>query len=78
VEQREVVDGRSRRCAVELVIEDRAHRAVGQGADLDGSGRCSFEASGAERPNQAECRDMRGSPAPDVADAPRSGRIEPR
>src|ERR1700751_5934380 len=54
VEQRGVVDGRSRRCAVELVIEDRAHRAVGQGADLDGSGRCGFEASGAERPNQAD------------------------
>jgi hypothetical protein len=49
VEQGDVVDGRSRWCAVELVIEDRAHRAVGQGANLDGSGRCGFEASGAER-----------------------------
>src|SRR5215469_17124797 len=54
VEQRDIVDGRSRRRSVELVIEDRAHRAVGQGADLDGSGRRGFEASGAERPNQAD------------------------
>jgi hypothetical protein len=54
VEQRDVVDGRSRRRSVELVIEDRAHRAVGQGADLDGSGRRGFEASSAERPNQAD------------------------
>src|SRR5215831_9003815 len=54
VKQWEVVDRRLRRRAVELVIEDRAHRAVGQGADLDGSGRCGFEASGAERPNQAD------------------------
>jgi len=54
VEQRDLVDGRWRRTSVELVIEDRAHRAVGQGADLDGSGRCGFEASGAGRPNQAD------------------------
>src|SRR6516165_8506947 len=54
VQQRDVVDRRSWWCAVELVIEDRAHRAVGQGADLDGSGRCGFEASGAKRPNQAD------------------------
>src|ERR1700756_1001999 len=54
VQQRDVIDGRWRRRSVELVIEDRAHRAVGQGADLDGSGRCGFEASGAERPNQAD------------------------
>src|SRR5215467_5074247 len=54
VEQRDVVDGWWRRRSVELVIEDRAHRAIGQGADLDGSGRGGFEASGAERPKQAD------------------------
>ena len=54
VEQRDIIDGRSRRRSVELVIEDRAHRAIGQGADLDGSGRCGFEASDAERPHQAD------------------------
>src|SRR6516162_9825464 len=54
VEQRDLVDGRWRRTSVELVIEDRAHRAIGQGADLDGSGRGGFEASGAKRPHQAD------------------------
>ena len=60
VEQRDVVDGRSRRRSVELVIEDRAHRAIGQGADLDRPRRRGFEASGAERPHQAD--DAEASP----------------
>ena len=45
--------GRISGLAVELVVEDRAHRAVGQGADLDGAHRCCFETFGAERPDQA-------------------------
>ena len=40
--------------AIELVVEDRAHRAVGQRADLDRSRGCRFEAVGAERPHQAD------------------------
>ena len=39
--------------AIELVVEDRAHRAVGQRADLDGAHRRRFETIGAERPDQA-------------------------
>ncbi len=45
--------GRIGDLAVELVVEDRAHRAVGQGADLDGAHRCCFETLDAERPDQA-------------------------
>src|SRR5712691_9386390 len=39
--------------AVELVVEDRTHRAVSQRADLDGAHRRRFETIGAERPHQA-------------------------
>src|SRR5437764_7210811 len=42
-----------RSLAIELVVEDRAHRAVGQRADLDRPRSGSFEAIGAERPHQA-------------------------
>ena len=38
---------------VELVVEDRAHRAVGQRADLDGTHRRRFDPIGTERPHQA-------------------------
>src|SRR5215471_18579239 len=45
--------GRSLRgLAIELVVEDGAHRAVGQGADLDGPRGGGFEAIGAERSHQ--------------------------
>src|SRR5271156_419523 len=47
--------GRISGLAVELVVEDRAHRAVGQGADLDGAHRCCFETLGAEWPDQWLC-----------------------
>jgi hypothetical protein len=40
--------------AIELVVEDRAHRAVGQRADLDCPRGRRFEAVGAERPHQAD------------------------
>src|ERR1700688_4083594 len=39
--------------AIELVVEDRAHRAVGQRADLDSARHRRFETLGAERPDQA-------------------------
>ena len=52
VEDRHVIGGRLRRLAIELVVEDGAHRAVGQGADLDCPGGGRFEAIGAERPHQ--------------------------
>src|SRR5215472_12923839 len=39
--------------SADIGVEDRAHRAVGEGADLDGPRRRGFEASGAERPHQA-------------------------
>src|SRR5205085_3660404 len=42
-----------RRLVIELVVEDRAHRAVGQRADLDRPRGGGFEAIGAERPHQA-------------------------
>src|ERR1700732_4852527 len=38
--------------AIELVVEDRAHRAVGQRADLDGARGRRFETLGAEWPEQ--------------------------
>src|SRR3954469_7143409 len=38
---------------IELVIEDRAHRAVGQGADLDGPCCCRLDTFAAERAYQA-------------------------
>jgi len=41
-----------RRLAVDLVVEDGAHRAVGQRADLDCPGGGSFKAIGAESPHQ--------------------------
>jgi hypothetical protein len=54
VEDRDGIGWRPLRgLAIELVIEDRAHRAVGEGADLDGAGCCRFETLGAERPHQA-------------------------
>jgi hypothetical protein len=40
--------------AIELVVEDRAHRAVGRRADLDRSSGRRFEAIGAKRPQQAD------------------------
>src|SRR5436305_2293572 len=52
-----------RSLAIELVVEDRAHRSVGQRADLDGSRGGGCEASGAGRPHQAHnsgaCTDAR-------------------
>src|ERR1700688_3118126 len=39
--------------AIELVVEDGAHRAVGQRADLNGARGRRFETLGAERPHQA-------------------------
>ena len=54
VEDRGGIDRpRLRRLAIELVVEDRAHRAVGQRADLDRPRSGGFEAIGAERPYQA-------------------------
>src|ERR1700687_2378597 len=54
VEDRDDVGRRSvRGLAIELVVEDRAHRAVGQRTDLDGARGRRFEAIGAERPHQA-------------------------
>src|ERR1700750_2167463 len=38
--------------AIELVVEDGSHRAVGQGADLDRPRGGGFQAIGAERPHQ--------------------------
>ncbi len=38
--------------AIELVVEYRTHRAVGQRADLDGVYRRRFETIGAEWPEQ--------------------------
>src|SRR5271154_1853674 len=54
VQDRHAIDGR-RLCslAIELVVEDGAHRAVGQGADLDRPRGGGFEAIGAEWPHQA-------------------------
>src|SRR5260370_21078340 len=42
-----------RRLTIELVVEDRTHRAVGQRADLDGARCRRFETLGAERTHQA-------------------------
>ena len=42
-----------RSLAIELVVEDRAHRAVGQRADFDRPRGGGFEAIGAERSHQA-------------------------
>src|SRR6516164_4209607 len=54
VEDRHAIGGWPlRRLAIELVVEDGAHRAVGQGADLDGPRGGGFEALGAEWPHQA-------------------------
>src|SRR5260221_2996296 len=54
VEDRDDVGWRwVRGLAIELVVEDRAHRTVGQRADLDGARGRRFEAIGAERPHQA-------------------------
>src|ERR1700738_2181012 len=53
VEDRHAIDGRPlRSLAIELVVEDGAHRTVGQGADLDCPRGGGFEAIGAERPHQ--------------------------
>src|SRR5205823_7124297 len=53
MEQRHAVGRwRLRGLVIELVVEDRAHRAVGQGADLDGPRGGGFEAIGAEWPHQ--------------------------
>src|ERR1700726_4846502 len=54
VEDRDGIGWRPvRGLAIELVVEDRAHRAVGQRADLDGARGRRFETLGAERPHQA-------------------------
>src|SRR5437868_7821859 len=54
VEDRHAIGGRRlRSLAIELVVEDRAHRAVGQRADLDRPRGGGFQAIGAERPHQA-------------------------
>ena len=52
----------ARSLAVELVVEDRAHRAIGQRADLDGAHCCRFEAIGAEWPHQADDAKARAEP----------------
>src|SRR5438128_3050617 len=53
VEDRHTIGGRPLcRLAIEPVVEDRAHRAVGQRADLDRPRGGGFEAIGAERPHQ--------------------------
>jgi hypothetical protein len=53
VEDRHAIDGRPlRRLAIELVVEEGAHRAVGQRADLDRPRGGGFEAIGTERPHQ--------------------------
>src|SRR6476659_3927022 len=53
VEDRHAIGGRPlRRLAIELVVEDGAHRAVGQGADLDRPRGGGFQAIGAEWPHQ--------------------------
>src|SRR6516225_941611 len=53
VEDRHAIGGRRlRRLAIELVVEDGAHRTVGQGADLDCPGGGGFQAIGAEWPHQ--------------------------
>ena len=55
MQDRHAIAGRAgRRLAVELVVEDRAYRPVGQGADLDGPRCCGFEASRAEWPHQPD------------------------
>jgi len=55
VEDRHAIGGRPlRSLAIELVIEDGAHRAVGQGADLDRPRGGGFETIGAERPHQPD------------------------
>src|SRR6266487_857139 len=53
VEDRHTIGGRPLwGLAIEPVVEDGAHRAVGQGADLDRPGGGGFEATGAERSHQ--------------------------
>src|SRR5580704_3142873 len=55
VEDRHAVGGRPlRRLAIELVVEDRTHRTVGQRADLDCPRGGGFQAIGAERPHQPD------------------------
>src|SRR5437667_11582919 len=53
VKDRHAIGGRPlSSLVIELVVEDRAHRAVGQGADLDRPRGGGFEAIGAEWPQQ--------------------------
>ena len=53
MKDRQAIGGRPlRRLAIELVVEDRPHRTVGQGADLDRPRGGGFEAIGAEWPHQ--------------------------
>ena len=53
VEDWHAIGGRPlRNLAIELVVEDRTHRTVGRGADLDRPRRGGFETIGAERPHQ--------------------------
>src|SRR5438309_10552157 len=53
VEDRHAIGGRPlRRLAIELVVEDGAHRAVGQRADLDRPRGGGFETIGTEWPHE--------------------------
>src|SRR5215469_13179551 len=55
MEQRHTIGGRRLRgLAIELVVEDRAHRAVGQRSDLNRPRGGGFEAFGTERSHQSD------------------------
>src|SRR5438128_10848414 len=60
VEDRHTIGGPSlRRLTIEVVVEDRTHRAVGQRADLDGARCRRFETLGTERTHQAHDAETR-------------------
>jgi hypothetical protein len=55
MQERHAIGGwRLRGLAIELVVEDRAHRAVGQRPDLDRPRGSGFEALGTEWPHQSD------------------------
>ena len=55
VEERPTIGGRRLQgLAIELVVEDRAHRAVSQRPDLDRPRGSGFEAIGTEGPHQSD------------------------
>src|ERR1700749_1853292 len=63
VEDWHAIGGRLlRRVAIELVVEDRAHRAVGQRADLDRPRGGGFQAIGAEWAHQPGDDEARTEP----------------